>query len=130
MIEITEKFALEAEAERSIMTQMKTLHQEGVSFALDDFGTGYASFRYMLMLPISSLKIDQMIIQSITKQEKIQKLINGMIQFGKSLDFQVTAEGVETNEQFELLRAMGCDSLQGYIIGHPMSAADLEKWLG
>ncbi|WP_223639949.1 bifunctional diguanylate cyclase/phosphodiesterase [Planococcus sp. 4-30] len=130
MIEITEKFALEAEAERSIMAQMKTLHQAGISFALDDFGTGYASFRYMLMLPISSLKIDQMIIQSITKQEKIQKLINGMIQFGKSLDFQVTAEGVETNEQFELLRAMGCDSLQGYIIGHPMSAADLEKWLG
>ncbi|WP_298824105.1 bifunctional diguanylate cyclase/phosphodiesterase [uncultured Planococcus sp.] len=130
MIEITEKFALEAEAERSIMAQMKTLHQAGISFALDDFGTGYASFRYMLMLPISSLKIDQMIIQSITKQEKIQKLINGMIQFGKSLDFQVTAEGVETNEQFELLRAMGCDSLQGYIIGHPMSAGDLEKWLG
>ncbi|MGH2316828.1 EAL domain-containing protein [Planococcus sp. SE5232] len=130
MIEITEKFALEAEAERSIMAQMKTLHQAGISFALDDFGTGYASFRYMLMLPISSLKIDQMIIQSITKQEKIQKLINGMIQFGKSLDFQVTAEGVETNEQFELLRAMGCDSLQGYIIGHPMSAEDLEKWLG
>ena len=129
MIEITEKFALEAEAERTIMSQMKTLHQEGISFALDDFGTGYASFRYMLMLPISSLKIDQTIIQSITKQEKIQKLINGMIQFGKSLDFQVTAEGVETNEQFELLRAMGCDSLQGYIIGHPMTASDLEKWL-
>ncbi|EGA89955.1 sensory box, GGDEF family protein [Planococcus donghaensis MPA1U2] len=130
MIEITEKFALEAEAERSIMTQMKNLHQEGITFALDDFGTGYASFRYMLLLPISSIKIDQMIIQSITKQEKIQKLINGMIQFGKSLDFQVTAEGVETNEQFELLRAMGCDSLQGYIIGHPMTATDLEKWLG
>ncbi|ANU14123.1 EAL and GGDEF domain-containing protein [Planococcus halocryophilus] len=130
MIEITEKFALEAEAERSIMTQMKNLHQEGITFALDDFGTGYASFRYMLLLPISSIKIDQMIIQSITKQERIQKLINGMIQFGKSLDFQVTAEGVETNEQFELLRAMGCDSLQGYLIGHPMTAADLEKWLG
>lgn len=130
MIEITEKFALEAEAERSIMTQMKLLHQQGIRFALDDFGTGYASFRYMLMLPISSIKIDQMIIQSITKQEKMQKLINGMIQFGKSLDFQVTAEGVETNEQFELLRAMGCDSLQGYLIGHPMTAEDLEKWLG
>ncbi|ANU27377.1 sensor domain-containing protein [Planococcus versutus] len=130
MIEITEKFALEAEAERSIMTQMKSLNQEGISFALDDFGTGYASFRYMLMLPISSIKIDQMIIQSITKQEKMQKLINGMIQFGKSLDFQVTAEGVETNEQFELLRAMGCDSLQGFFIGHPMTASDLEKWLG
>lgn len=128
-IEITEKFALEAEAERSIIKQMKQLNQAGVSFALDDFGTGYASFRYMLLLPISSLKIDRAIIQSITKQEKMQKMINGMIQFGKSLDFQVVAEGVETNEQLELLRAMNCDMIQGFISGHPMEAKELEKWL-
>lgn len=129
MIEITEKFALEAEAERPIMQQMNRLNQQGVQFALDDFGTGYASFRYMLLLPISSLKIDRTIIQSITKQEKMQKMINGMIQFGKSLDFQVTAEGVETNEQLELLRAMDCNSIQGYIISRPMNAQELEKWL-
>lgn len=129
MIEITEKFALEAEAERPIMQQMNRLNQQGVQFALDDFGTGYASFRYMLLLPISSLKIDRTIIQSITKQEKMQKMIKGMIQFGKSLDFQVTAEGVETNEQLELLRAMDCNSIQGYIISHPMNAQELEKWL-
>ncbi|ETP70094.1 diguanylate cyclase [Planococcus glaciei] len=128
-IEITEKFALEAEAEQSIIKQMKQLHQAGISFSLDDFGTGYASFRYMLLLPISSLKIDRDIIQSITKQEKMQKMIKGMIQFGKSLDFQVTAEGVETNEQLELLRAMDCDIIQGYISGRPMEAHDLEKWL-
>ncbi|WP_422124089.1 EAL domain-containing protein [Planococcus sp. X10-3] len=128
-VEITEKFALEAEAEHSIVHQMKQLHQKGISFSLDDFGTGYASFRYMLLLPISSLKIDKDIIQSITQQEKIQKLINGMIQFGKSLDLQVVAEGVETKEQFELLRAMDCDSIQGYITGHPMTATELESWL-
>ncbi|MGI2327833.1 EAL domain-containing protein [Planococcus sp. YIM B11945] len=128
-IEITEKFALEAEAERSIIRQMQQMNQKGISFTLDDFGTGYASFRYMLLLPISSLKIDRSIIQSITRQEKMQKMINGMIQFGKSLDFQVTAEGVETNEQLELLRAMDCDSIQGYITGHPMEAQELEKWL-
>ncbi len=129
MIEITEKFAFEAEAERPIMQQMNRLTQQGVQFSLDDFGTGYASFRYMLLLPISSIKIDRTIIQSITKQEKMQKMINGMVQFGKSLDFQVTAEGVETNEQLELLRAMGCDSIQGYIISRPMSAPELEQWL-
>jgi PAS domain S-box-containing protein/diguanylate cyclase (GGDEF)-like protein len=129
MIEITEKFALEAEAERPIMQQMNRLHQQGVQFALDDFGTGYASFRYMLLLPISSLKIDRTIIQSITKQEKMQKMIKGMIQFGQSLDFQVTAEGVETKEQLELLRAMECNSIQGYIISRPMNAQELEQWL-
>lgn len=128
-IEITEKFALEAEAEHSIVRQMKQLNQKGISFSLDDFGTGYASFRYMLLLPISSLKIDKDIIQSITQQEKMQKLINGMIQFGKSLDLQVVAEGVETKEQLELLRAMQCDSIQGYITGHPMAATELESWL-
>ncbi|MCM3610240.1 EAL domain-containing protein [Planococcus sp. MERTA32b] len=128
-IEITEKFALEAEAEHSIVRQMKQLHQKGISFSLDDFGTGYASFRYMLLLPISSLKIDKDIIQSITQQEKMQKLINGMIQFGKSLDLQVVAEGVETKEQLELLKVMDCDSIQGYITGHPMTANELETWL-
>lgn len=128
-VEITEKFALEAEAEHSIVRQMKQLNQKGISFSLDDFGTGYASFRYMLLLPISSLKIDKDIIQSITQQEKMQKLINGMIQFGKSLDLQVIAEGVETKEQLELLRAMECDSIQGYITGHPMAATELETWL-
>ncbi|HSJ38057.1 MAG TPA: EAL domain-containing protein [Planococcus sp. (in: firmicutes)] len=128
-IEITEKFALEAEAEHSIVRQMKQLHQKGISFSLDDFGTGYASFRYMLLLPISSLKIDKDIIQSITQQEKIQKLVNGMIQFGKSLELQVVAEGVETKEQLELLRAMDCDSIQGYITGHPMTSKELETWL-
>lgn len=128
-IEITEKFALEAEAEHSIVRQMKQLHQKGISFSLDDFGTGYASFRYMLLLPISSLKIDKDIIQSITQQEKIQKLVNGMIQFGKSLELQVVAEGVETEEQLELLKAMECDSIQGYITGHPMTVKELEAWL-
>ena len=128
-IEITEKFALEAEAEQSIITQMKRLHQEGIQFTLDDFGTGYASFRYMLLLPITSLKIDRTIIQSVTQQEKMQKLIKGMIQFGQSMDFHVTAEGVETNEQLELLRAMDCDAIQGFISGHPMTASDLVKWL-
>lgn len=128
-IEITERFALEAEAERSIVKQMQTLNAAGISFSLDDFGTGYAAFRYMLMLPITNLKIDRSIIKYITKQEKLQKLINGMIQFGKSMDLQVTAEGVETNEQLELLRAMNCDLIQGYIFGYPMTAEDLEKWL-
>lgn len=128
-IEITERFALEAESERSIVKQMQQLNQAGINFTLDDFGTGYAAFRYMLMLPIKNLKIDRSIIKSITKQEKMQKLIKGMIQFGKSLDLRVTAEGVETNEQLELLRAMDCDMIQGYISGYPMEAADLEKWM-
>ncbi|WP_088009414.1 bifunctional diguanylate cyclase/phosphodiesterase [Indiicoccus explosivorum] len=128
-MEITEKFALEAEAERSITRQMMLLQQSGVTFALDDFGTGYASFRYMQLLPISELKIDKQFIQALSQQEKMPKLVSGMIQFGKSMDFKVIAEGVETNEQFEVLRSLGCDVTQGYLSGHPVEASELERWL-
>ena len=78
-IEITEKFALEAEAETSIIKQMRQLESEGIIFALDDFGTGYASFRYMQLLPIEILKIDQTFINSLVQSEKTQRLIDGMV---------------------------------------------------
>ena len=84
-IEITEKFALEAEAEANIIKQMRILENEGIVFVLDDFGTGYASFRYMQLLPIEILKIDQTFIHSLTMSEKTQTLINGVVQFGKSM---------------------------------------------
>lgn len=128
-IEINEKFAFEAEAEQDIVHQMKLLQQQGVRFALDDFGTGYASFRYLLLLPITSIKIDASIIQPLAHQEKMQKMVNGLIHFGKSLDFQVTAEGVETDEQLQLLTAMDCNTIQGFLSGRPMKAADLENWI-
>jgi PAS domain S-box-containing protein/diguanylate cyclase (GGDEF)-like protein len=125
-IEITEKFALEAESEQSIIRQMLQLQEDGIVFVLDDFGTGYASFRYMQLLPISELKIDQSFIGSIMQQEKLQKLILGMIQFGKSMNIRVLAEGVETKEQYDLLKQLGCDALQGFYIGHPVTSNELE----
>lgn len=125
-IEITEKFALEAEAETSIIKQMRILENEGIIFALDDFGTGYASFRYMQLLPISILKIDQTFTNSLLKSEKSQHLINGMVQFGKSMNLTVLAEGVETEEQQKLLKSYGCDMLQGYHISKPVSEKEIE----
>ncbi|WP_411748299.1 EAL domain-containing protein, partial [Psychrobacillus psychrotolerans] len=92
-IEFTEKFALEAEAEKAIVQQIQKLQQDGIVFVLDDFGTGYASLRYLQMLPIGKLKIDKSFINSVTKQEKLEKLVQGLVQFGQSLDLQVVAEG-------------------------------------
>ena len=120
-IEITEKFALEAEAETSIIKQMRQLEDEGIVFILDDFGTGYASFRYMQLLPIETLKIDQTFIHSLLQSEKTQRLIHGMVQFGKSMNLTVLAEGVETKEQRQLLQEYGCDAIQGYLISKPES---------
>lgn len=126
-IEITEKFALEAEAETSIVKQMKQLQTEGVKFSLDDFGTGYASFRYMQLLPLEEFKIDKSFISSVTYQDKTRALVEGMIQFGKSLELRVVAEGVETDEQEMMLRKAGCDAIQGYYISRPASAQEIEK---
>lgn len=126
-IEITEKFALEAESEQSIIRQMLQLQEDGIVFVLDDFGTGYASFRYMQLLPISELKIDQSFISGILKQEKLQKLVHGMIQFGKSMDIRVLAEGVETKEQYELLTKLGCNAIQGFYVSYPVPASEIEK---
>ncbi|QBK24637.1 bifunctional diguanylate cyclase/phosphodiesterase [Ureibacillus thermophilus] len=128
-LEITEKFALEAEAETSIIQQMRTLEEQGITFVLDDFGTGYASFRYMQLLPIQILKIDQMYIQSLTKSEKTQRLINGIVHFGKSMNLTVLAEGVETEEQKQLLEQYNCDAIQGYLISKPVTADKISKLL-
>ena len=120
-LEITEKFAFKAEEETSISRQMNELKAEGIEFALDDFGTGYASFRYMQSLPISKIKIDKLFIKSITTHEQTKQLVEGMIQFGKSMGLYVIAEGVETEEQFNLLKTLGVDAVQGYYIGVPVT---------
>ncbi|MGE7696202.1 EAL domain-containing protein [Lysinibacillus sp. NPDC094177] len=128
-IEITEKFALEAEAATFITQQMRKLENEGIAFILDDFGTGYGSFRYMQILPIDTLKIDKTFTSSLLKSEKTQKLMNGMVQLGKSMDLKVVAEGVETAEQADLLITYGCDAIQGYYISKPISAEEIEALL-
>lgn len=124
-IEITEKFAFKAEEERSIISQMAKLKNEGVRFTLDDFGTGYASFRYMQSLPIHKIKIDQVFTQSLTTHHQTQKLVEGMIQFGKSMDFTVVAEGVETKEQHHILTSIGIDAVQGYHLGEPVTSENI-----
>lgn len=120
-LEITERFAFKAEEEASISKQMMKLQEAGLQFTLDDFGTGYASFRYLQELPISKLKIDRLFIQGITTHKQTKQLVNGMIQFAKSLDKVIIAEGVETQEQVDLLTSLGIDALEGFFIGHPMS---------
>ncbi|MEK4173441.1 EAL domain-containing protein [Lysinibacillus sp. FSL L8-0312] len=128
-IEITEKFALEAEAATSIAQQMRKLENEGISFVLDDFGTGYGSFRYMQILPIDTLKIDQTFTNSLLKSEKSQKLMHGMVQLGKSMELKVVAEGVETAEQADLIITYGCDAIQGYYISKPVTPDEIEVLL-
>ncbi|WP_042470501.1 GGDEF domain-containing phosphodiesterase [Bacillus ndiopicus] len=125
-IEITEKFALEAESETAIMKQMRQLEQEGIVFVLDDFGTGYASFRYMQLLPLKTLKIDPTFIRAMTQSEKTEQLVRGIIQLAKSMQLTILAEGVETAEQFKMLKGFGCDLAQGYYVCKPTTASEVK----
>lgn len=124
-LEITEKFAFKAEEEPSISRQMMDLQKEGIQFTLDDFGTGYASFRYMQSLPITKVKIDKLFIQSILTHKQTEQLVAGMIKFAQSMDLFVVAEGVETEEQFHLLKTLGIDAAQGYYLGMPITAEEI-----
>ncbi|WP_432353946.1 EAL domain-containing protein [Sporosarcina sp. A2] len=124
-LEITEKFAFRAEEEQSIIQQMKDLQDAGVDFILDDFGTGYASFRYMQFLPISKVKIDKVYMNSLLTHPKTQQLVEGMIQFSKSMGLYTIAEGVEHKAQYDMLKAMGIDAVQGYYIGAPVAKEEL-----
>src|SRR5690606_33670730 len=113
-LEITEKFALKAEEENSIICQMQELQTHGIEFTLDDFGTGYASLRYMQHLPIATAKIDRVFTDSLLSNPKTQRLVEGLVQFCKSMGLYVVAEGVTNEEQFQLLKAMGVDGIEGY----------------
>lgn len=128
-LEITERFAFEAEAEEAIMHQLKALQEEGVSLALDDFGTGSASFRYMQTVPLSKIKIGEEFIASFPTNTKVGKIVDGLVRFGHSLGLTVVAEGVEEEAVWKALEQSGCDAVQGYYTGRPMTAAQLTERL-
>ena len=125
-LEFTEKFALKAEEEQSVLAQMPELQNLGLQFTLDDFGSGYASLRYLQHLPISSVKIDRVFIDALLSNPKTQKLIEGLILLTKKLNLYTIAEGVVNQQQFDLLKEMGIDAMQGHFIGMPMPAEQIE----
>ena len=125
-LEFTEKFALKAEEEQSVLAQMSELQNLGLQFTLDDFGSGYASLRYLQHLPISSVKIDRVFIDALLSNPKTQKLIEGLILLSQKLNLYTIAEGVVNQQQFDLLKEMGIDAMQGHFIGMPLPAEQIE----
>lgn len=125
--EITESIIMKS-AERNIKTleKLKTL---GVTLALDDFGTGYSSLSYLRTLPIDVLKIDKTFIDGILIEEKSDYIINSIINLSHYLKLLVVAEGVETKEQLDYLKASSCDIIQGYYFSKPINFEDATKML-
>ena len=98
-------------------------------FSIDDFGTGFSSLSYLTRLPVSSIKIDKAFISAMDDAsptvESNRKLVSAMVNLSHSIDLKVVAEGVETEAQWAFLKAAGCNYVQGYLTGKPMSAIRL-----
>jgi EAL domain-containing protein (putative c-di-GMP-specific phosphodiesterase class I) len=95
----------------------------GVTVAIDDFGTGFSSLSYLAKLPINTLKIDRSFIVEMTSTPEANALVTMIITLAHSLKLNVVAEGVETEEQSRILRALGCDEMQGYLYSRPVPEA-------
>lgn len=105
------------------------IRELGIDISIDDFGTGHASILSLVKLRPSQFKIDRQFIDSIVTSDSQRLLVGSLVDIGRSLSIKVIAEGVETMEQAEILRDLGCDILQGYAFARPMTAAALERML-
>jgi diguanylate cyclase (GGDEF)-like protein len=126
VVEITESVLL-ADVEE-VREQIDQLNSYGVELAMDDFGTGYSSLSYILRLPFDRIKIDRsFVVQMSTGDANAKKVVETIVSLGHTMNMSVTAEGVETLEQAETLRMMGCDQAQGYYFSRPVAAADVSN---
>ena len=123
--EITESLLLDEVGE--VLATLAAFRGMGISIAIDDFGTGYSSLSYLAKFPIDTLKIDRSFTSMITEKGHHAELVKAIISIAKCLDQQVVAEGAETLEEVEMLRDYGCNLVQGYFYGKPVSKATFEE---
>lgn len=119
-LEITETTAM-SDADAS-MTVLQKLSKMGVDLSIDDFGTGYSSLMYLKRLPANELKIDRGFVRDLEHDTDDAAIVSAIVALGQALGLRIVAEGVETDLQQSFLTRLGCDSLQGYLLGHPMPA--------
>ena len=104
-----------------------TLQKLGIRFALDDFGTGYSSLTELKRLPVSTLKIDQTLTRDILEDASDAALVRAALALGDALGLDVVAEGVESAEQLQMLKRLGCSRFQGYYFCKPQPLAELQE---
>ena len=123
-LEITESILI-CNTEQVVRT-LESLAQMGARIAMDDFGTGYSSLAYLWRFPFDKLKIDRAFTQHLGNDDKVDVIVRSIISLAHSLRIDVNAEGVETEGQIDALCELGCDELQGFLLGRPQPEADLE----
>lgn len=119
-LEITEGYLMQHREQATMI--IDSLREQGVTFSIDDFGTGYSSLGYLKTLPINRLKIDQSFIRDLPNDENDRAITQAVIALGHSMQMKVVAEGVESVEQADYLKELGCDFAQGYLYSKPLSA--------
>ncbi|BAI74550.1 two-component response regulator modulated diguanylate cyclase (plasmid) [Azospirillum sp. B510] len=125
-LEITESQAMEND---QVLAMVRTLRGMGFSIAIDDFGTGYSSLSRLQQLPASVLKIDRSFVTDLGRLPESRSIAATIVKVGHELGMTVIAEGVETTEQEEILRSLGCDAVQGFLYARPMPADRFEHWI-
>ena len=123
-LELTESVLLD-DMEDAVV-KMRALHAAGVRLSLDDFGTGYSSLSYLRQMPLSELKIDRAFVAEVARDRQAASITRNLLQFGHDLGIDVIAEGIEQQEQYEFLRAQGCELFQGHLFGEPMEVEAFE----
>lgn len=126
-LEITEGVAMD-DAEETIRL-FSALSELGLSLSIDDFGTGYSSLSYLKNFPVQRIKIDKAFVDDIGTDENSGAIARAVTMLGQSFGMEVTAEGVETEEQLEFLKDLGCDEIQGYLFSRPLDADAFQSFL-
>jgi diguanylate cyclase (GGDEF)-like protein len=126
-LEITESLVMEDIEEN--MRKLAAVRDLGVGIAVDDFGTGYSSLRYLALLPVQTVKIDRSFIVTMLNDPSTMTLVSMIIALAHSLRLKVVAEGVDSEQQAVVLRALKCDQMQGYLVSRPLPFADLSAFL-
>ena len=126
-LEVTESVVMHNPAEAASM--LDRLHKQGIHISVDDFGTGYSSLSYLKQFRLDTLKIDRSFVRDISSDPDDAAIVRSVIALAHSLRLEVIAEGVETAEQLEYLRELGCDQYQGYLRSKPVPAAQFEAML-
>jgi diguanylate cyclase (GGDEF)-like protein len=125
-LELTETVLLE---DLTIAQPMlDALAEFGVGIHIDDFGTGYSSLSYLAQLPVQTLKIDRTFINQLSESSANNRVVEAIVALGKAMKLDVVAEGVETDQQYSIVRQLGCDLAQGYFIAKPMPGDQLLVW--
>jgi EAL domain-containing protein (putative c-di-GMP-specific phosphodiesterase class I)/DNA-binding CsgD family transcriptional regulator len=122
-IEITESVLIQNATEN--LATLRSVHDLGVRFAMDDFGTGYSSLSYLLSFPFDKIKIDKCFIAALSDKKESHAIVRAITDLARSLKLRVTAEGVETEQQLQQVRLLGCTEMQGYLLSPPRSTAEI-----